>query len=79
MFILKEYRRKGVSVELLKAVGEFVRKKGGKIVEGYPVIPYSDSIPAAFAWTGTLQSYKRAGFRLAGQHSKARPIMRIII
>src|SRR5258706_10833248 len=36
-FVAKNSRRKGITVELLKAAVEHVRKQGGKIVEGYPV------------------------------------------
>ena len=39
LFVAKSHRGKGVSVELLKAVIAFVRKRGGKVVEGYPVEP----------------------------------------
>jgi GNAT superfamily N-acetyltransferase len=38
-FFARKWRRKGVSVELLKAAAEFVRGGGGRLVEGYPVIP----------------------------------------
>lgn len=76
LFILKPYRRRGISSKLLKAAVEFVKKKGGKIVEGYPVIPYTEKMPDAFAWTGLLRCYEKAGFKVAGQWSKARPIVR---
>jgi len=58
-FIGKDYRRKGLSSVLLKAVIEFCRKlnkiksrssgKKVKILEGYPSVPYNKNIPAAFA------------------------------
>jgi GNAT superfamily N-acetyltransferase len=76
LFVRKEYRGQGVSVGLLKAAVDHVRKKGGAIVEGYPVIPYAARMPAAFAWTGTLSAFKRAGFTEAARKSQARPIMR---
>ena len=77
MFIAKEYRRRGLSALLLRAAADFVRKRGGKILEGYPVIPYDDAMPAAFAWTGTVASFTSAGFEKAGGRSKARPIVRL--
>lgn len=76
LFVRKEYRGQGVSVGLLKAAIEHVRKKGGLLVEGYPVIPYAAAMPAAFAWTGTLSAFERAGFTEAGRKSQARPIVR---
>lgn len=79
LFVAKEYRGQGVSVGLLQAAAEHVKKNGGQIVEGYPVIPYTDNMPAAFAWTGTLAAFKKAGYTKAGQHSANRPIMRLNI
>ncbi|KAF0141668.1 MAG: acetyltransferase (GNAT) family protein [Stygiobacter sp.] len=75
-FMAKDYRRKGVSSELLKFAIEFCKKKKVKILEGYPTVPYSNTIPAAFAWTGIPASFERAGFVEVARRSKARPIMR---
>ena len=76
LFITKEFRRKGVSAELLKAAVEFVRKQGGKLVEGYPVEPKSEKMPDAFAWTGLASAYTKAGFKEVIRRSDTRPIMR---
>ena len=76
LFILKPYRRQGISSKLLMAAAEFVMKKGGKIIEGYPVIPYTEKMPDAFAWTGLLHCYEKAGFKIAGRWSETRPIVR---
>ena len=75
-FIAKEFRRQGISVELLKGVIALCKKQGAKIIEGYPIIPYSSKMPDVFAWTGMLSSFKKAGFVEAKRWSKARPIMR---
>jgi predicted GNAT family acetyltransferase len=75
-FIKKEFRRQGLSADLLKAVIEFCRKKKVKILEGYPTVPYNSNIPAAFAWTGISSAFIKAGFVEATRRSKARPIMR---
>ena len=76
LFIKREFRRKGVSVRLLREAVKFAGRCGAKIVEGYPVIPYTKQMPAAFAWTGTLAAFEKAGFKQAARPSKARPIMR---
>ncbi len=75
-FILKECRRKGISVKLLEAVIDFCRRKKAYAVEAYPIIPYDKNMPAAFAWTGILSSFTRAGFVVVKRWSKARPIVR---
>lgn len=78
-FITKPFRRQGFSVELLQAVINFARKNKIKILEAYPVIPYSQKMPDAFAWTGFLNSFIAAGFKEAARHSPSRPIMRYYI
>jgi GNAT superfamily N-acetyltransferase len=79
LFVARGYRKRGVSVALLKAVVEFVRARGGKVVEGYPVEPKSPDMPAAFAWTGLASAFLRAGFREHRRGSETRPIMRFEI
>lgn len=76
LFIAKAHRKMEVSTELLEAALKFAKKKGAKIVEGYPMYPYSDNIPAAFAWTGIPSSFEKAGFQETARRSKTRPIMR---
>jgi GNAT superfamily N-acetyltransferase len=76
LFILRPYRRQGVSARLLKAVVEFARKRKARIVEGYPTDPYSGNMPDAFAWTGIPSAFRKAGFKEVMRRSKTRPIMR---
>jgi GNAT superfamily N-acetyltransferase len=76
LFVAKEHRRQGVSVGLLKAAVDFVRKQGGEIVEGYPVEPHSETAPPPFIWTGTISAFERAGYKEAARGSSARPIFR---
>lgn len=78
-FIAKPYRRKGISLELLKGAIDYCKANGVKIIEGYPVVPYGDNIPAAFAWTGIPSVFEKAGFVVAERRSKAKPIMRYTI
>ena len=79
LFIKKEYRHQGVSVKLLKAATEYVKAKCGNVVEGYPTVPYSSKMPDAFAWTGLLSAFEKAGFKEVARRSKSRPIMRFYI
>ena len=76
LFVLKQYRKKGLSVEILKGAVEYCRSKDVKVVEAYPVIPYDEKMPAAFAWTGLLSAYLKAGFKEAKRWSPKRPIVR---
>lgn len=38
-FVAHRYRRRGVIVELLKAAADFARRRGARIIEGYPSEP----------------------------------------
>lgn len=75
-FIAKEYRKKGVSADLLKGVVAFCKKKNVKLLEGYPTVPHNKNIPAAFIWTGIPTAFEKAGFVEAVRRSETRPIMR---
>lgn len=76
-FVNKEYRKQGLSAEIIKGAVEFCKKKKAQIVEGYPVEPYSENMPAAFAWTGFPKAFIKAGFEEVERRSKSRPIMRL--
>ncbi len=75
-FIAKEYRRQGITVELLKAVIRYAKEKGIKIIEAYPTIPTKETLPDSFAWIGLYKSFERAGFEIADETSKNRPMVR---
>jgi len=75
-FIDKNFRRHGVSVELLKGVINYARKEGIKIIEAYPTTPTQEKLPDSFAWIGLYKSFERAGFTIVDQTSKNRPMVR---
>ena len=74
-FVAKEHRRNGLSVRLLKAAIDFVRERGGHIVEGYPVEP-AEKQADAFVWPGLASAFVKAGFKEVERRSETRPIMR---
>lgn len=74
-FVAKEHRRGGLSVKLLKAAIDFVRERGGRVVEGYPVEPKKKQADA-FVWTGLASAFLKAGFKEVERRSETRPIMR---
>ena len=78
-FIAKEYRQSGLSTLLIKAAIEFVKTQGGKILEGYPIEPRKENVPAVFAWTGFASSFRKAGFKEVARRSETRPVMRFYI
>lgn len=78
-FVDKKFRRKGLTVELLRAATHFVKEHGGAILEGYPVIPRKQKMPDIFVWTGLLPAFLKAGFQEMPRWSENRPIVRYII
>ena len=75
-FIDKNFRRNGVSVELLKGVIQYARKQKIKVIEAYPTIPTQEKLPDSFAWIGLYKSFERAGFKIVDRTSKNRPMVR---
>lgn len=76
LFVLREHRRQGLSVEMLRGAAEFAVRRGAKIVEGYPVVPTMKRTPDPFLWTGVPSAFRKAGFRQVARRSMTRPIMR---
>ena len=77
-FVAKNYRRKGVTVQLIKAAVDHVKKQGGKIVEGYPVDTQTD-MPGPFIFTGAASAFRKAGFKEVARNAPTRPILRYFI
>jgi GNAT superfamily N-acetyltransferase len=77
LFVARAWRRRGLSVALLRAAGDFAASQGARIVEGYPVEPSSGTVPDAFAWTGTAAAFRAAGYEEVARGSPKRPIMRL--
>jgi GNAT superfamily N-acetyltransferase len=75
-FIHKDYRRKGLTIELLKEAEKHAKKNGARILEGYPIEPKTDNYVPAFAYTGLASAFRKAGFQEAARRSDTRPIMR---
>ncbi|MBX9600736.1 MAG: GNAT family N-acetyltransferase [Bryobacteraceae bacterium] len=75
-FLRKQYRRKGLSSELLEAAADFARRRGARILEGYPSVPKSEKMPDVFAWTGLPGAFRKAGFVEVGGTGSSRQIMR---
>lgn len=76
LYVARQYRRQGVSAQLVDAAAKFARKHGARIVEGYPTEPKSGKVADAFIWTGLASAFQAAGFEEVARRSPTRPIMR---
>ncbi len=75
-YVARAHRRRGVTVALLSAAVDFVRERGGRILEGYPIVPAKERYPDAFAYTGLLSAFESVGFREVARPSPTRAIVR---
>jgi GNAT superfamily N-acetyltransferase len=78
-FVARPFRRRGIATKLLQAAVKYARKKGARIVEGYPVEPKKDQVPDLFVYHGLAASFREAGFKEVARRSQTRPIMRYYI
>jgi len=78
-YVAKQYRRRGVTRELLEASIDYVRDRGGTILEGYPTEPKSERAPDLFLYHGIPSVFAEAGFVEVVRRSERRPIMRYVI
>jgi GNAT superfamily N-acetyltransferase len=73
-YIRKGYRRQGITSALIQKAIETARKAGVLALEAYPLD--ADLSPSSTG-TGYVSTFLRAGFRVVGRRSHARPIMRL--
>jgi|SRR5215470_19660832 len=78
-FVAKEFRRQGLTIELLKAAVAYAGKKGARIIEGYPVDPEKKPVADVFVYHGLASAFRKAGFVEVARRSETRPIMRYVI
>ena len=78
-YINKNYRKKGITIELINAVKKYVKDHKGTIIEGYPVEPKTGKTADVFAWTGLASAFRKAGFKEVERRSETRPIMRFVL
>ena len=70
--VLKKYRERGVATAALKAALEAIRKKGGGLVEAYPITRWE---PRAFgneSTHGTVSMFEKEGFKTVAPFGSTR-------
>jgi GNAT superfamily N-acetyltransferase len=84
----KKHRRRGVASAALAAALESIRRKGGGVVEAYPMIPWEELCRArvrrcghapAFgnaSTHGTLSMFERQGFKVVGPYGLSNVVVR---
>jgi GNAT superfamily N-acetyltransferase len=75
-FVGRKHRRCGLEALLIEAAVDFAGSRGGRIVEAYPVDPATSTFDAGSAFTGTIETFRRLGFREVVRRSKRRAVLR---
>jgi len=75
-YIARPWRGRGVTLALLKAAAAEARRRGARILEGYPIEPKGGRTADAFAWTGLASTFRKAGFKEVARRSPTRPLFR---
>ncbi len=75
-YIAKQYRGKGLTHYLIRAVLEYAKRNGARIVEAYPLDKEHSKLPSLEAFTGFATTFRKEGFIEAVRRSRVRPIMR---
>jgi GNAT superfamily N-acetyltransferase len=75
-YIDRRHRGRGVASALLEGAVEHARKKGGRIVEGYPIDSSVRKVPNAEGYYGFQSMFEAAGFKEVARRSGSRPVMR---
>jgi GNAT superfamily N-acetyltransferase len=72
-FVAKEHRRTGLMSALLAAAARHARRKGARVLEGFPVT--ADSLSGCVGYTGLVPAYRKAGFRIVARPSRSMRVM----
>ncbi|MCI0589667.1 MAG: GNAT family N-acetyltransferase [Planctomycetes bacterium] len=73
-FVARGWRGKGVASALLQAAVAAAKKRGARVLEGYPV---TKGLPAAFAYTGSVTMFERRGFERVAGTRRDKPLVRL--
>jgi GNAT superfamily N-acetyltransferase len=73
-YVRKEYRKRGVTSALIAAALKAAKKAGAPALEAYPL---DANLTPSASGTGFVSTFARAGFKVVGQHTPPRPIMRL--
>ncbi len=77
-FVHRDFRQQGVAAALLDFATRDLAAQGARLLEAYPVKPPrpGETLPAAFAYTGTLPLFEKAGFTVVAARPKGKQRVR---
>jgi GNAT superfamily N-acetyltransferase len=78
-FVDRNYRGKNLSLKLILGAIEYVKSRGGEIIEAYPSIIRSAKAAPVSTFMGIPKIFEKAGFKAVHTPSKSKLIMRYFI
>lgn len=75
-FVDRDHRREGVAKAALDGALKIIARKGGGMVDGYPISVHKEDYGSSFLWGGTEMMFTEAGFRRIGRLGKSKVLMR---
>jgi GNAT superfamily N-acetyltransferase len=75
MYVHRRVRGDGYGLELIEAARDYARKRGGTVLEAYPVDPDSPS----YRFMGFVPAFERLGFTAVGTAGSRRHVMRLAL
>lgn len=76
LYIKRDFRRQGLSIELIQRAVKFALDRGATSIEAYPRVPLQRDYPAPALFTGTPSAFRAAGFDVVAEPFKNRKVMR---
>jgi GNAT superfamily N-acetyltransferase len=77
-FVARGSRGKGVAAALLAAAAAHARRRGARVLEGYPIDSRA-RMAGAFLYTGAFSTFARAGFEEVRRKARTRPVVRLAL
>jgi ribosomal protein S18 acetylase RimI-like enzyme len=75
-YISRRSRSSGLARRLLIEAVAYARKRGARLVEGYPLDVKGRNISSSSLWHGALSTFEAAGFHVAARRVPGKPIVR---
>lgn len=75
-FVARGWRHRGIAGRILAAAAGHARRRGARILEGYPV-DSSRRLADAWLYHGSASTFVRLGFREVTRRARTRPVMRL--
>jgi GNAT superfamily N-acetyltransferase len=76
LFVAKGYRKQGITRAAIQSAIDYVRSKGGKVIEAYPTLPKEQRLPPVSSFMGLPAMFETEGFVEVARPSESKVVMR---